>query len=235
MFYTASISKLKVNSLIVYCMCGFMNVLLFIGFTYKSNSYFGIGYKPIIVYDSRCSTGSVNFNSCYLNWIPSSYCNNYHEAGVICECAYLFPFPIVIITLFLIANTCTNGQVRLKDSDSQHRGNVQVCINGTWGEVCGQGNSKVDNNFASVVCSELGYSFYGISSVVSQYLICSLQVPEVLLVFGTFDTLIVIIIIIIIITIGITIALCSISIILNSLMYNVMGMNQVFLTVNMIQ
>ncbi|XP_019859783.1 PREDICTED: deleted in malignant brain tumors 1 protein-like [Amphimedon queenslandica] len=124
------------------------------GFTYKINSYFGIGYKPMVVYDSRCSTGSVNFNNCYLNWIPNSYCNNYHEAGVICE-----------------SNSCANGQVRLKDSDSQRRGNVQVCINGTWGEVCGQGNSKVDGNLALVVCSELGYSSYGARSTVGTWYI----------------------------------------------------------------
>uniref|UniRef100_A0A1X7VPG7 Deleted in malignant brain tumors 1 protein n=1 Tax=Amphimedon queenslandica TaxID=400682 RepID=A0A1X7VPG7_AMPQE len=123
-------------------------------FTYKINSYFGIGYKPMVVYDSRCSTGSVNFNNCYLNWIPNSYCNNYHEAGVICE-----------------SNSCANGQVRLKDSDSQRRGNVQVCINGTWGEVCGQGNSKVDGNLALVVCSELGYSSYGARSTVGTWYI----------------------------------------------------------------
>lgn len=122
--------------------------------------------------------------------------------------------------------------MRLKDGDSQRRGNVQVCINGTWGEVCGQGNSKVDGNLALVVCSELGYSSYGINNCVSRYLLCSLQVPEVLLVVGTFDILIVIITII---TGILTVALCSMSIILNSLMYNVMGMNQVFLTVNMIQ
>lgn len=46
-------------------------------------------------------------------------------------------------------------------SDSQRRGNVQVCINSTWQAVCGRGNYGVDNNLASVVCRELGYSQYG--------------------------------------------------------------------------
>ena len=50
--------------------------------------------------------------------------------------------------------------MRLDGSD-QRRGNVQVCINSTWWAICGQGNSRADNNLASVVCSELGYSQYG--------------------------------------------------------------------------
>lgn len=44
---------------------------------------------------------------------------------------------------------------------SNRYGNVRFCINGTWSKVCGQGNSVVDNNLASVVCTEIGYSPYG--------------------------------------------------------------------------
>ena len=42
-------------------------------------------------------------------------------------------------------------------------GNLHVCINGTctWSKICGYGNSVVDDNLASVICSELGYSPYG--------------------------------------------------------------------------
>ena len=44
---------------------------------------------------------------------------------------------------------------------SSRHGNVRVCIDGTWSKVCGYGNSVVDDNLASVICSELGYSPYG--------------------------------------------------------------------------
>ena len=40
-------------------------------------------------------------------------------------------------------------------------GLVRYCVNGTWSHLCGDTHSKVDNNLASVICSELGYSPYG--------------------------------------------------------------------------
>ncbi|XP_019855132.1 PREDICTED: scavenger receptor cysteine-rich domain superfamily protein-like [Amphimedon queenslandica] len=116
--------------------------------SYKTNSFFGVSTLPMHIYYSSCSSSSTNLLGCYLSWLPSysSYCNNYHEAGVICS------------------SNCNNGQVRLYGSDSQRRGNVQVCINNTWQAVCGRRNYGVDNNLASVVCSELGYSQYGAKS-----------------------------------------------------------------------
>uniref|UniRef100_A0A1X7VN53 Deleted in malignant brain tumors 1 protein n=1 Tax=Amphimedon queenslandica TaxID=400682 RepID=A0A1X7VN53_AMPQE len=115
------------------------------GSSYKANSYFGVGTNPLLIYYTYCSSSATNLRDCSFRWLPSysSSCNNYHEAGVICE-----------------SNSCTNGQVRLHDGDSERRGNLQICYNSTWQAVCGQGNSRVDNNLASVVCSALGYSRY---------------------------------------------------------------------------
>ena len=39
-------------------------------------------------------------------------------------------------------------------------GRIELCINGTWGTIC---NDFWDNEDASVLCGELGYSPYGMS------------------------------------------------------------------------
>ena len=53
---------------------------------------------------------------------------------------------------------CNNGDVRLYGSSVDRAGVVHVCVNGTWGKVCGGEHSP---EFASIVCSQLGYSPYG--------------------------------------------------------------------------
>ena len=50
---------------------------------------------------------------------------------------------------------CIQGNVRLVGGSGDYEGNVQVCINGTWGYVC---DNKWRTNDAKVVCSQLGYS-----------------------------------------------------------------------------
>ena len=88
-----------------------------------------------------------------------SYCNNYHEAGVKCERKSMTNYTLLI--LILIIASCTDGDMSLYSGVSTRHGNVRVCINGTWSKICGYGNSVVDDNLASVICSELGYSPYG--------------------------------------------------------------------------
>ena len=59
------------------------------------------------------------------------------------------------------SNQCTYGDVRLVGGSGDHEGNVQVCINGTWGYVC---DNSWNYNDARVVCRQLGYStsnYYG--------------------------------------------------------------------------
>ena len=50
---------------------------------------------------------------------------------------------------------CTTGVVRLTGSSNANRRIVEICVNNTWGTVCDNG---FDNNAASVVCRQLGYS-----------------------------------------------------------------------------
>ena len=70
---------------------------------------------------------------------------------------------LLIHCIFVVTNPvpCTDGDVGLYSGVSSRHGNVRICINSTWSKICGYGNSVVDDNLASVICSELGYSPYG--------------------------------------------------------------------------
>ena len=57
---------------------------------------------------------------------------------------------------------CTQGEVELFGSPVAKAGIVRVCMNGAWGKVC---NGERDNYFASIVCSQLGFSPYGIDTI----------------------------------------------------------------------
>ena len=52
---------------------------------------------------------------------------------------------------------CEDGTIRLRGYN-QTGGRVEVCVNGTWGTVC---SDFWDNADASVTCTQLGYSRYG--------------------------------------------------------------------------
>ena len=64
--------------------------------------------------------------------------------------------------LFTAAQSCTNETLRLVDGPVESAGRVEICINGVWGTVCGTNWGSPgrgwDNNAATVVCQQLGYS-----------------------------------------------------------------------------
>ena len=50
---------------------------------------------------------------------------------------------------------CESGQVHLVGGDVVTEGQVEVCVSGTWGQVCPDSWGNAD---ARVVCRQLGYS-----------------------------------------------------------------------------
>ena len=53
---------------------------------------------------------------------------------------------------------CQHGDIRLEGSSNALIGRVEVCVNKTWGTIC---DDYWDNNDASVVCRQLGFSGEG--------------------------------------------------------------------------
>ena len=61
-----------------------------------------------------------------------------------------------MILLTDTGRTCTTGDLRLQGN--LREGQVEVCLNNMWGNVCSHGWNNV---IAGVVCSQLGYSARG--------------------------------------------------------------------------
>ena len=48
--------------------------------------------------------------------------------------------------------------MRLEDGEREYEGRVEICYDGEWGTVCDDG---LDNDVATVVCTQLGLSLHG--------------------------------------------------------------------------
>lgn len=65
-----------------------------------------------------------------------------------------------------INSTCTNGELRLVDGNSEYEGRVETCFGGRWGTIC---DDRWDTLDAQVVCWELGYARLGNMMTVCHY------------------------------------------------------------------
>ena len=140
----------------------------------------GLGSPPnrsIFLDNVVCTGGESNLTECGHTTI--SNCDRSEEAGVRCEGIFTSIIIIYKNTFFYIsAASCREGDVRLGIGnftefyisinnyddfyfikDELARGRIEVCINGIYGTIC---DENWVNEDASVVCSQLGFSRYGV-------------------------------------------------------------------------
>ena len=71
---------------------------------------------------------------------------------------YLFVYIYLLVSSFLIAALCQDGEIRLRNGNTSLEGRVEICMNKTWGTVC---DDDWDNVDAGIACLQLGFSSVG--------------------------------------------------------------------------
>ena len=67
--------------------------------------------------------------------------------------------PLIMIPLFFILSVCSDGDLRLVDSEKIGEDRVDICFNNTYGSICADFWDEVD---AQVVCGQLGFMRNGL-------------------------------------------------------------------------
>ena len=59
--------------------------------------------------------------------------------------------------MLLDSTNCSHGDIKLNGGKSSNEGDVQICVNGTWGYICSGWYWYYISNI-NVVCRQLGYT-----------------------------------------------------------------------------
>ena len=101
-----------------------------------------------------CTGSEKSLLECNHQLCSITSCTHHSEAGVVCESKIVLD--LLLIIFYLVP--CINGTVRLSDN-TVLKGRVEYCLNNTWTTICIHHWTAQE---ATVVCSQLGYSPYGI-------------------------------------------------------------------------
>ena len=82
------------------------------------------------------------------------YCYNGRTAGVKCYSKKIYRHTCTCI-LLLDSTNCSHGDIKLTGGKSSNEGDIQICVNGTWGYMC---DLYSFDTFMDVVCRRLGYA-----------------------------------------------------------------------------
>ena len=115
----------------------------------------------------RCSGSEKRLTDCDYNSNALTSCGSGNHAGVTCVGMWLL---IRIFNhlesmeshqyVYNIIGSCPEGDVRLRGGSLASGGRVEVCIQQSWTTIC---DVYWDNQDASVLCRQLGFSPYGIA------------------------------------------------------------------------
>ena len=111
-----------------------------------------------IFWSYSCAGSESSLLSClnpYYNYYVQ-YCYNGRTAGVKCYSKRIYRHTCTCILLLDSTKVCSHGDIKLTGGKSSNEGDIQICVNGTWGYICGWHYWNTNN--INVVCKQLGYA-----------------------------------------------------------------------------
>ena len=105
----------------------------------------------------NCAGSESSLLSCPYYTYYNSY--NGRTAGVKCYSKRIYRHTCTCIFL-LDSTNCSHGDIKLAGGKSSNEGDLQICVNGTWGYICSWNWYYWYNVYSNVnvVCRQFGYT-----------------------------------------------------------------------------